>query len=138
MAGTSYRQVASSWGLKLSAVFRHANNHLTYPIQRRPCDICGQPLVADEQRRHAGCRKLAQRRATERGYAAVGARKAADAWLLTADARWSSDPELRRQRQAAELCVVCAHDRPADRHWCCSREHKKLRRHTLHRVLAAS
>ena len=62
-AGTSYRQVAASWGLKLSAVFRHAKNHLTDPIQRRPCDICGQPLVADEQRRHAGCRKLAQRRA---------------------------------------------------------------------------
>ena len=35
-AGTSYRQVAASWGLKLSAVFRHANNHLTDPIQRRP------------------------------------------------------------------------------------------------------
>jgi hypothetical protein len=134
-AGTSYRQVAASWGLKLSAVFRHANNHLTDPIQRRPCDICGQPLVADEQRRHAGCRKLAQRRATERGYAAVGARKAADAWLFKADARWSSLPELRRQRQAAGLCVVCAHDRPADRHWCCSREHEKLRQHTLHRVL---
>ena len=69
--------------------------YLTDPIQRRPCDICGQPLVADEQRRHAGCRKLAQRRATERGYAAVGARKAADAWLFKADARWSSLPELR-------------------------------------------
>ena len=109
------------------------------PIRSRggPCDICGQPLVADEQRRHAGCRKLAQRRATERGYAAVGARKAADAWLFKADARWSSLPELRRQRQAAGLCVVCGLVRQDGRHWCCSREHEKLRRHTLHRVLAS-
>ena len=63
-------------------------------------------------------------------------KRVAEAWLRTSDARWSSLPKLRRLRQAAGLCVVCAHDRPADRHWCCSKAHEKLRQHTLRRVLA--
>ena len=134
VAGTSYRHVATWHGLKMSAVFRHRRAHLAEPIRVRPCSGCGGPLDGASSR-CAACRTAAgaqqQRRALQRRQ-----RRAVDkAWLLTADARWSSDPELRRQRQAAGLCVVCAHDRPADRHWCCSREHEKLRQHTLHRVL---
>ena len=59
----------------------------------------------------------------------VTRKRDAEAWLRTGDARWSSDPELRRQRQAAGLCVVCGLARQDGRHWCCSREHEKLRRH---------
>ena len=112
VAGTSYRHVATWHGLKMSAVFRHRRAHLAEPIRVRPCSGCGGPLDGASSR-CAACRTAAgaqqQRRALERRQ-----RRAVDkAWLLTADARWSSDPELRRQRQAAGLCVVCAHDRPA-------------------------
>ena len=126
----------------------------------KSCDVCGEPMLADELGlRHAGCRaeherQRGRRRRTEareldwhhqarvvtrqQTNVRVTRKREAEAWLLTADARWSSDPELRRQRQAAGLCVVCALVRQDGRHWCCSREHEKLRRHTLHLVLAAS
>ena len=135
VTGTAYRQVAEAWGLKLGAVFRHARNHLVEPIQRRPCDICGEPLVGGEQRRHAGCRKLRTRLRIEREYVLVGSQKAVDAWIREPDARWSSRPDLRRMRQGAGLCVVCGEDRPGARYWCCSEAHEKLRRWTLRRVL---
>ena len=137
VSGASYRAVALAFGLNLSAIFRHAKRHLAAPIRRRPCDVCGDPLCTGNQVRHERCRAEAKAKAKEREYAARKSRRDAEAWLRRGDARWSSDPELRRQRQAAGLCVVCAHDRPADRHRCCSREHEVLRRHTLRRVLLA-
>ena len=36
VSGASYRAVALAFGLNLSAIFRHANNHLAAPIRRRP------------------------------------------------------------------------------------------------------
>ena len=129
VAGTSYRHVATWHGLKMSAVFRHRRAHLAEPIRVRPCSGCGGPLDGASSR-CAACRTAAGAQQQRRQRRAVD-----KAWLLTADARWSSDPELRRQRQAAGLCVVCALARQDGRHWCCSRAHEKLRQHTLHRVL---
>ena len=124
----------------------------------KSCDVCGEPMLADELGlRHAGCRAEYERQrgrrrrteARERDWhhparvvtrqqtnVRVTRKREADAWLRTDDARWSSLPELRRQRQAAGLCVVCALARQDGRHWCCSREHEVLRRHTLRRVLS--
>ena len=136
VSGASYRAVALAFGLNLSAIFRHARRHLAAPIRRRPCDVCREPLGAGESVRHAACREAAKAEARRRVLDARKRRRAAEAWLRRGDARWSSDPELRRRRQVFGLCVVCALDRPADRHWCCSREHEVLRRHTLRRVLS--
>ena len=79
VSGASYRAVALAFGLNLSAIFRHARNHLAAPIRRRPCDVC--------RVRHAACRKAAKAEARRRVLDARKRRRAAEAWLLTADAQ---------------------------------------------------
>lgn len=44
----------------------------------------------------------------------------------TAD--WESDPQVRRDRKAQGLCVVCGKVRPPGRAWTCSPEHERKRR----------
>ena len=130
---------------------------MTAAADLKRCDVCGEPMTEDERGlRHVGCRAEHERRrfrdrrteareldwhhparavTRQQTNVRVTRKLDAEAWLRTDDARWSSDPELRRQRQAAGLCVVCALARQDGRHWCCSRAHEKLRRHTLHLVL---
>ena len=112
-AGASYRLVAAAHGVTVTAVFRHVHRHLAEPI-RRQCPGCGKRLAGAE-RRCGACRTVAAAERAERAVAERSRRVDADAWLLTADARWSSLPDLRRERRRRVLCVVCAGPRPPDR-----------------------
>ena len=111
--------------------------HPGHVVLHQPCISACHACTRSETGSRSYATSRCRAEAKEREYAARKSRRDAEAWLRRGDARWSSDPELRRQRQAAGLCVVCGLARQDGRHWCCSREHEKLRRHTLRRVLLA-